>query len=541
MSQGGGRGGYDRQSGYGNYDRPGDRSWDRPGTIRRANYGGGNGSSGGGYSGNSGSRSNGGPAGYGGYAPPSQSRRPAGRNGSGNSGGYGDGFGVAGPPSRSAYGQYGPAGQRAPASQNRQMMGGMGNIPGMPGMVGQPGPWAPAPQMRGGMPGAAGAGRGVPQSAPQRKSRRKLWIALGIVAVLVLLAAGGGGYYIYQMAAPATAAATFCADLKADSYSSAYGFFDTKMQQQVTSNQFSQLAATLNTAEGAIQSCAAATTPNSYSYHFRSSVATAVMVITRANSGSTQSFQGAIHLAKVSGSWEIDALDTGLFGVNLAALTVVNAYCSALQSQNYQAAYATLGSAFTKTKESDYAQTAQLQDQVDGKVNFCQVSAVPAGNSDSATNLTLTIKRDTLGQKQDTLSLDVESNAWKISAIGPQLQGTDLGAYRVVLRFCSDLSSKNYKDLYNHLSNRLKGVAPEASYAELFSGQILDQGYYIRFNGCTPTPSTYKVTGSTASLSVGMNLTDLGTNTTKTLPATLRIVQDGTTWGIDFINFTNGG
>src|SRR6266851_731684 len=90
----------------------------------------------------------------------------------------------------------------------------------------------------------------------------------------------------------------------------------------------------------------------------------------------------------------------------------------------------------------------------------------------SAPSMTLSVARGTHAPTKGPLVLDVENSAWKISATGPEQRGTDLGALQTAARFCADLASANYTDVFGLLSPAGKGGSTMADVAAAFSGTV---------------------------------------------------------------------
>jgi hypothetical protein len=362
------------------------------------------------------------------------------------------------------------------------------------------------------------------EAAP-RKSRRVLWISLGVSAALIVLTAGGGAFAFSQYIAPATAVGTFCGYLKAQDYTAAYGLFSAGLKSQYTPDQFTQGANTLDKVEGAVVSCGQAKSGNAYSYSLFSSTAQVKAVITRATSGE---LDGAIHLKSENGAWKVDALDTSLLGVNLGALQAAGAFCAALQGQDYATAYTLLGSASQASiKQADFLAQAHLHDQIDGSITACGLVAIASGASDTSASLTASITRGKLGEKQGNINLDVESNAWKIDTLADALLGSDLGPYQVDTRFCADLASGNYADAYAIVTQNFAGGQTEAQFAaSLTLPAALNWG-------CKPDLSTYKVSGSSASYTVSVTVTDTATGQSAAQNLSFGFVQDNGVWKLD--------
>jgi hypothetical protein len=266
-------------------------------------------------------------------------------------------------------------------------------------------------------------------------------LIIGLVAGVVILALIGTGAIvgINQYQAPANAAQQFCNSLKIQDYVAAYGMLSSGLQAQYTLDKFTQGGKTLDQTECAVSACGPAS-GNAYNYTLLGSTATISTVITRAQNGS---MTGQLHLVNQNG-WKVSEIDTSLLGVNLASLQTAAGFCAALQKQDYTTAYTFFGSALqAKISQSNFVSQGSLHDQVDGLVTACDIAGVGQNNSDSTTNLTVSITRSKLGQKLGQATLDVESTSWKFSSLDSGLQGSDLGGVLTINRFCSDVDANN--------------------------------------------------------------------------------------------------
>jgi NTF2-like N-terminal transpeptidase domain len=390
-------------------------------------------------------------------------------------------------------------------------------------------PVAPPPY---GMPQTAPDGPSIlpyaPAAARPRRSRRGLWIVLAVIVVL-LAAAGGGGAYAYSRyaayMAPAWAAGSFCDDLTNQNYSAAYELLSGSMRTAFTSDQFYQVGQALDEIEGYVTSCKQASgASNAYVYTPGGTTATVTVSLVRATFGA---MRGQLHLNAEQGSWKVDEVDSSLFGVNLRALLSASAYCQALTNQDYNAAYAQMGSAMqAKTKQVAYIDDAQLHDQVDGKIDSCQLTGLGGANTDSQVILKVKIARGRLGVQQGSISLDVEGSSWRIASVDSSLQGSDLGAARTAIAFCQDLTNGNYAGVYALLSNQVRAGTSESDWASLFSGSY--DGY--KWNGCTLDLTTYQPKGTTATITADFVMTDVSTGASAHNLLALTFVVENGAW-----------
>ncbi len=462
---------------------------------------------------------------YGGYGRPNPSSR--GRSGyGGDDETFDDGYGRSGPTSRGrsfgSEGEYGGGGYGGYEDRG----GGRGY--GQQSFPSQQQGWGPAAPEMYGWGQAPQATYGYDNyAAPPKKSRRKLWITLAVVAALLLLTCGGIGLAFAQYTAPATAAGFFCGNLKVQNYATAYTLLDSTLRLHDTQTQFVEANADLDRVEGALTNCKAATGSGAYQYSLGASSATVVLATQRANGGN---FQGALHLRNEGGSWKVAAIDAALLGVDMQALVSMDAYCAALQSQRYDAAYALLGKGRqAKQKAADYTQDAQWHDQIDGTISACQVTGIGTGNDASTVTLTVSAARGKAAAQKGPVELGLEDSDWKIHTGGPEAQGSDLGPAHTGARFCDDLAKANYADLTSLLSTSFLGGASVDTVASLFSGS--SDG--VKWTGCTLDMSTYKVSSTAASFNVEVGLTEISSGRTVKGPLLLKFVKERGNWKVN--------
>jgi hypothetical protein len=390
--------------------------------------------------------------------------------------------------------------------------------------------WAASP-WRDDPPRGRRAAAPAPAAPPERRSRKRVWVVLLIIALLLGLGGGGVfiGFRIYS--APAAGLNVFCGDLKAKSYPAAYALLTASFQSQLTQAQFVQAMTNLGAAEGPVVNCGQSAGGNSYSYRLLSSAATINLTITRGIAGP---LQGIAHLRNEGGAWKVDALDDAVFGVTLDALTVFGAYCSAIQAQRYDDAYALLTQDSQKqlTKVA-FSDLEQLHDGVDGNVTDCHLAAIGSRNTSVAVAFTASITRASLAARKGSFKLALESGAWKISQIDAPLFGNDLGPLLVTARFCADLTHRNYADVYGLFSPNFLAGATQAQVVAVLNGTAYP---YVQWTGCgTPDLKMYKVGTSTAIVVVPISLLPSGASQAVSEAEKVSFVIAGNAWKIDNI------
>jgi len=463
------------------------------------------------------------------------------------------------------------ADQGAQASYGQQPYGygqqpyGSGAGARRPGSPGQP-VWGQAAQPT--YPGYGGYGRGGVAAPPRaRKSRRGLWITLGVVAALLLACGGGAVFAAVQYFAPAAIGSVFCGYVESQGYTLAYAQMSAGAHIQLTSTQFTDAFTTLDNVEGKATACAAAPGSNSYSASLFGTTATVGLVMTRAKAGA---LQGSVHLKKESAGWRVDAIDSSLLGVNLSAVVASDSYCAALKAQQYADAYTLLGSKLqAATKQPDFVQLAQWHDTVDGQVSACQVTAIAAGTgagnstgatstptitptkaptpgktatpsktatptpsptppttpttgsatgiSDTSATLTLSLARGNAAAQQGALALAVEGGTWKIGDIATALQGSDLSPLQTGGRFCADLAASNYTDAYSLGDAHFYSGMTQTQAAAFLAGTSAASGG-LAWSSCTLDASTYAVNNSGTQASYKMTVTFTKKSNGQTVP-----------------------
>jgi hypothetical protein len=349
-------------------------------------------------------------------------------------------------------------------------------------------------------------------------------MTLGVVGALLLLLIGGGAFLYAQYSAPGTAAAHFCGDLKTQNYHAAYRLLSTGLRTQVDEDQFVQDAQELDTAEGKARTCGQASGSDAYRYSLFGSAATVNIAI-----GRSAVWQGAMSLKSESGDWKVDALASSLLGVNLGALQTLRDFCAAMQRQDYVGLYALLdGRLQAASTQDEFTQLQTDHDGVDGKVSACGLSGVAPGNTDATAQLTASIMRSKLGQRQGTMALATAGGVWKITGIAEALQGTDLGSVQVATQLCVDLAIGDFTDAYTGLtSSAFQTAVTQQQFTAFFQ---LSAGY--SYTGCNLDLTTFKLSGTTASFNVAFQVRVDATGQMGAVVATVTFVRENGAWKI---------
>jgi hypothetical protein len=154
---------------------------------------------------------------------------------------------------------------------------------------------------------------GYAQPQPEKKSRRWLWITLGIIGGVILIScaacaivAGLGFNFFAQTIGPAVTADQYYQAIKNQNYAQAYTYLDTTgvsvQGQQVTQDLFVRVAQAVDTAKGPVTGFTTTNVPTDTS----NNTATVTMSVTRGG----QTYPVHLQLKKVGNSWKIVGADS---------------------------------------------------------------------------------------------------------------------------------------------------------------------------------------------------------------------------------------
>ncbi|HLH61325.1 MAG TPA: FHA domain-containing protein [Ktedonobacteraceae bacterium] len=181
----------------------------------------------------------------------------------------------------------------------------------------------PQPVYQGGMPGYPGAEPAAPTPAPPQPARRRTWLWISLVALVVLIA-GGAALFYFTRPSPEKTLDAYCQALQAQNYVAAYNQLATSLQNMETEPQYAAILQAL----GKTTSC----------MHGSANIIanTATATLTLITSGHT--YRGTVTLLQdSSNNWKISIL------LSSPEMTMTT-FCNALASGDYQTAYSTLSS-----------------------------------------------------------------------------------------------------------------------------------------------------------------------------------------------------
>jgi limonene-1,2-epoxide hydrolase len=189
----------------------------------------------------------------------------------------------------------------------------------------------------------------------------------------------------------------------------------------------------------------------------------------------------------------------------------LDAFCNAMQGQDYQTAYNQLSNSLQSTEtELDFANTLRAN----GKVNSCTHSSAKTTNNKATANVTIVNRSGQASSSNITLTAD-SGNIWKLSLF-PTTPSMTLTV------FCNALQNKDYATAYTQLTNAIKRLHAEAQFETDFAS-------------LTCSYSNISPTGNTATATVTFE-----NGSGQTASAKVALIQDGASnnnWKINSIQF----
>lgn len=168
----------------------------------------------------------------------------------------------------------------------------------------------------------------------------------------------------------------------------------------------------------------------------------------------------------------------------LAAQRVAAAFCDALHSRAYPAAYALLGAvARDGLSQGAYTSAMQALDSAEGPVRACAVGALSSyhytpGQNIASDAVTLTRQRATY---QGTLTLTSSGDVWRITTVDQSIYGAPLAPVAVAATYCAALRAGDYPTAFALFSATLQGMQAASDYIQ---AQRLRDMLMGRLTGC---------------------------------------------------------
>lgn len=264
----------------------------------------------------------------------------------------------------------------------------------------------------------------MPPAAPAKKSRKRLWITLGVIAGVLVLACGGIGFVFFsafqEALKPVTVATTFCNDLKAQNYTTAYDLLSSNAQGQVSRDLFVQASQLQDQIDGTVKSCGPVTGSGADTKIDVNAGKASLKATVQRN----QAFTGNISLVKQGSDWKVDDIDASLQGRDIAPIIVADTFCKALVANDFHTAYALLSTRQQGlATEDEFKQQITSPDPTTGETVTIQGCTPKFGSyTVSATSATLQSSLSasvggTTGSVDVTLTFVKEGGNWKIDKL----------------------------------------------------------------------------------------------------------------------------
>jgi hypothetical protein len=270
-------------------------------------------------------------------------------------------------------------------------------------------------------------------STPKKRGRRGLWIALGVVAVVIV--GGIAGLLFLGHPDPTPTLQAYCNALKSGNYQTAYNQYTSDIQKNYGSQ--AKFAAQYQ-ALGKVTNCTLSNVDTSNG--------TGMLKLSYASGGSIV-YDDQVTSDKINYQKPHSSTPT---------LTLL-VYCNAYKQGDYQTAYNQYTNAF---QQSTYGSEAKFAAIFTEKPSDCVLS-----NVDDAAGkgiVTLTLSGPKLSYDE---TLSNENGTWKIS--NEQEHSTPTSTLN---DYCSALKQGDYQTAYNLLSSGQQGQQTEAQFAASFSG-----------------------------------------------------------------------
>lgn len=172
----------------------------------------------------------------------------------------------------------------------------------------------------------------------------------------------------------------------------------------------------------------------------------------------------------------------------------LDAFCNAMQGQDYQAAYNQLSNSLQISEtELDFANTLRAN----GKVNTCTHSAANTTNNKATANVTIVTNSGQASSSHIILTAD-NGNTWKLSLF-PTTPSMTLTA------FCNALRNKDYPTAYAQLTSGIKRLRAEAQFETDFAGLMCSYSNISSSGTTTSATMLFKsISGQTISAKVAL-------------------------------------
>ena len=144
-------------------------------------------------------------------------------------------------------------------------------------------------------------------------------------------------------------------------------------------------------------------------------------------------------------------------------------FCTALEGQDYVAAYGLLSSQLqAQYTQAAFTTASQTLDQVEGRVTACGEAAGSGYNYTlfgATATISSVITRAQSGALSGKLHL-VNDSGWKISGLDTSLLGVNLASLQALANYCGALQQQNYTMAYSYLGSTLQSKVSQTTFSQ---------------------------------------------------------------------------
>ena len=154
------------------------------------------------------------------------------------------------------------------------------------------------------------------------------------------------------------------------------------------------------------------------------------------------------------------------------------AFCADLKTQSYSLAYDLLSAREQAQLTHDqFVQGSQTLDQIEGKVESCQLSSASGAYGyrlfGSTASLATVITRTNAGTLRGVVHLKSENGSWKVDGLDTSLLGVNLAALGTAAAFCAALQGQAYTTAYALLDTAAQAMVTQDAFVQ--AAQAHDQ------------------------------------------------------------------
>ncbi|HEV2461965.1 MAG TPA: hypothetical protein VGS80_26725, partial [Ktedonobacterales bacterium] len=204
----------------------------------------------------------------------------------------------------------------------------------------------------------------------------------------------------------------FCAAMQSKDYTTAYGFFGSSVQAQISQTTFQSNTGLWDQVDGPVNTCSAQAlgTPNT------DTGATLTIALMRAKKSAVTA---SVALDVEGSAWKFTTIDQTVLGSDLGPLSVGNKFCADLAANNYKAAYGLVSTGFKAHVSLSQFQNLFVVPGITVKWSCSpNLDTYQVTGSDGTYDMTMKATDTATGQSASvvlTFYLVQEGTAWKVA------------------------------------------------------------------------------------------------------------------------------